>query len=413
MNKPTDNRPAGDSPEGGNRLAENIMHFARVLRAAGLPVGPGKVLDAVRAVIAAGVGSRDDFYWTLFAVFVNRQDQREIFDQAFHIFWRNPRILERMLHMLMPQVQVEMDESRNDAVSRRVAEALAKGEGAETMQEEAEEEIEFDAALTYSAREVLQGMDFESMSADEVAQARAIIARMRLPIMAVPTRRFAPDPHGRRVDMRASLRAALRSGDGGPLRHRSPKLRHPPLVVLCDISGSMSRYSRMFLHFMHAITNDRDRVHTFVFGTRLTNITRHLRHRDVDVALAKVSEGVEDWSGGTRIGHCLHDFNTNWSRRVLGQGAVVLMISDGLDRDAGEGIAAEIERLHKSCRRLIWLNPLLRYAGFEPKSKGIKALLPHVDDFRTVHNLASLEDLADALGRPQPVRRNKYLTEAA
>jgi len=236
---------------------------------------------------------------------------------------------------------------------------------------------------------------------------------MRLPIMAVPTRRLSPDPHGRRVDMRASLRASLRSGGGVPLRHRSPKLRHPPLVVLCDISGSMSRYSRMFLHFMHAITNDRDRVHTFVFGTRLTNITRHLRHRDVDVALEKVAEGVEDWSGGTRIGHCLHDFNANWSRRVLGQGAVVLMISDGLDRDAGEGIGDEVERLHKSCRRLIWLNPLLRYAGFEPKSKGIKALLPHVDDFRTVHNLASLGDLAAALAQERPGRRKQYEVEAA
>ena len=409
MNSPEHPAPAEET----NRLAENIMHFARVLRAAGLPVGPGKVLDGVRAVVAAGVGSREDFYWTLFAVFVSRQDHREIFDQAFHVFWRNPRILERMLHALMPQVQVEMDASQNEAVSRRVAEAMAKGEGAEIPQEEAEEEIEFDAALTYSAREVLQSMDFESMSAEEVAQAKAIIARMRLPIMAVPTRRLAPDPHGRRVDMRASLRAALRSSGSVPLRHRSPKHRHPPLVVLCDISGSMSRYSRMFLHFMHTITNDRDRVHTFVFGTRLTNITRHLRHRDVDVALEKVAENVEDWSGGTRIGHCLHDFNTDWSRRVLGQGAVVLMISDGLDRDAGEGIAGEIERLHKSCRRLIWLNPLLRYAGFEPKSKGIRALLPHVDDFRTVHNLSSLGDLAEILSRPQAGGRQKYMTEAA
>ncbi|MDP6691045.1 MAG: VWA domain-containing protein [Alphaproteobacteria bacterium] len=409
MNSPEYPAPAEET----NRLAENIMHFARVLRAAGLPVGPGKVLDGVRAVIAAGVGSREDFYWTLFAVFVSRQDHREIFDQAFHVFWRNPRILERMLHALMPQVQVEMDERQNEAISRRVAEAMAKGEGAEIPQEEAEEEIEFDATLTYSAREVLQSMDFEAMSAEEAAQAKAIIARIRLPIMAVPTRRLAPDPHGRRVDMRASLRAALRSGGSVPLRHRSPKHRHPPLVVLCDISGSMSRYSRMFLHFMHTITNDRDRVHTFVFGTRLTNITRHLRHRDVDVALEKVAEGVEDWSGGTRIGHCLHDFNTDWSRRVLGQGAVVLMISDGLDRDAGMGIAGEIERLHKSCRRLIWLNPLLRYAGFEPKSKGIRALLPHVDDFRTVHNLNSLGDLAEILSRPQAGGRQKYMTEAA
>ena len=401
------------APEETNRLAENIMHFARVLRAAGLPVGPGRALEGVRAVVTAGVGSREDFYWTLFSVFVNRQDHRELFDQAFHVFWRNPRILERMLHALMPQVQVEIDESKNEAISRRVAVALAKGEGVEEPQEPAEEEVEFDAALTYSAREVLQEMDFEAMSADEVAKARAIITRMRLPIMAIPTRRYGADPRGRRVDMRATLRASLRSGGGVPLRHRSPKHRHPPLVVLCDISGSMSRYSRMFLHFMHAITNDRDRVHTFVFGTRLTNITRHLRHRDVDVALEKVSGGVEDWSGGTRIGHCLHDFNANWSRRVLGQGAVVLMISDGLDRDAGEGIGDEIERLHKSCRRLIWLNPLLRYAGFEPKSKGIKALLPHVDDFRTVHNLASLGDLADALSKPNAGRPQNKRMEAA
>ena len=390
--------------EDSNRLAENIMHFARVLRAAGLPVGPGRALEGVRAVIIAGVGSREDFYWTLFAVFVNRQDHCDLFDQAFHVFWRNPRILERLLHDLMPQVEVEIDPDRNEAISRRIAEALAKGEGAEEPELQMAEEVEFDAALTYSSREVLQEMDFDAMSAEEVAQARAVIARMRLPIMAVPTRRFAADRHGRRVDMRASLRAALRNGGGAPLRHRSPKHRHPPLVVLCDISGSMSRYSRMSLHFMHAITNDRDRVHTFVFGTRLTNITRHLRHRDVDLALEKVSSGVDDWSGGTRIGHSLHEFNIHWSRRVLGQGAVVLMISDGLDRDAGEGIGREIERLHKSCRRLIWLNPLLRYDGFEPKSKGIKALLPHVDDFRTVHNLASLRDLAEALSRPQSRR---------
>ena len=403
-----------DAPqEETNRLAANIMHFARVLRAAGLPVGPGRTLDGVRAVMTAGIGNREDFYWTLFAVFVNRQDHRRLFDQAFHVFWRNPRILERMLHALMPQVKVEMDESQNDAISRRISEALAKGEGAEVPQAEAEEEVAFDAALTYSAREVLQEMDFESMSADEVTQARAIISRMRLPIMAIPTRRLTPDRYGRRVDMRASLRATLRSGGSVPLRHRSPKYRHPPLVVLCDISGSMSRYSRMFLHFMHAITNDRDRVHTFVFGTRLTNISRHLRYRDVDIALEKVSGGVEDWSGGTRIGHCLHDFNANWSRRVLGQGAVVLMISDGLDRDAGDGIGEEIERLHKSCRRLIWLNPLLRYAGFEPKSKGIKALLPHVDDFRTMHNLASLGDLADALSHLKTSRPRTKRLEAA
>jgi uncharacterized protein with von Willebrand factor type A (vWA) domain len=400
------------APSAGGRLAENVMHFARVLRAAGLPVGPGKVLDAVRAVEVAGIKRRDDFYWTLFSVFVNRQDHRELFDQAFHIFWRQPQILEKALSTLLPSIKVERPDDEKDPVSRRVAEALLPGQKDRDDAEE-KEQVEFDAAFTFSDREVLQTMDFDSMSSEELAAAKAAIARLRLPIMDVPTRRLRPNPRGRRVDMRATLRAALRATDAIPLKRRSRRRRHPPLVVLCDISGSMSRYSRMFLHFMHAITNDRDRVSTFVFGTRLTNVTRYLRHRDVDVALAKVAEAVEDWSGGTRIGQCLKDFNREWSRRVLGQGAVVLMISDGLDRDAGEGLEEEMERLHKSCRRLIWLNPLLRYEGFQPKSRGVRAMLPHVDDFRTVHNLASLNDLADALSRETPREAARSLEAAA
>jgi uncharacterized protein with von Willebrand factor type A (vWA) domain len=235
------------------------------------------------------------------------------------------------------------------------------------------------------------------MSLEELARAKAAIARMRLPINDLPTRRFGPDKHGARADMRATLRAALRSGGILELRRKSPRTRPPPLVVLCDISGSMSRYSRVFLHFMHSITNDRDRVFTFVFGTRLTNITRYLRYRDVDIALDRVAEVVADWSGGTRIGQSIGEFNRLWSRRVLGQGAVVMLITDGLDRDAGTGLAAQMDRLHRSCRRVIWLNPLLRYEGFEPRSLGMKAMLPYVDDFRPVHNLESLESLVDVI----------------
>ncbi|HZD26725.1 MAG TPA: VWA domain-containing protein, partial [Alphaproteobacteria bacterium] len=330
-------------------------------------------------------------------------------------FWRNPQLLERMMAMLLPELRPPSSEEQKqgEQLSRRISDALNKG--GEEESGDAEERIEFDASFTYSDRELLQAMDFEQMSAEEMAQARALIARMRLPIMEVPIRRLKADAHGRRVDMRGTLRAALRSPHDIPLKHRSRMRRHPPLVVLCDISGSMSRYSRMFLHFMHTITNDRDRVHTFVFGTRLTNITHYLREKDVDVSLARVAEAVTDWSGGTRIGHCLKDFNTNWSRRVLGQGAVVVMISDGLDRDAGEGLTKQMERLHKSCRRLLWLNPLLRYEGFQPKSRGVRAMLPHVDDFRTVHNLNSLADLAEALGRESPRREagRSLQTEAA
>jgi uncharacterized protein with von Willebrand factor type A (vWA) domain len=237
------------------------------------------------------------------------------------------------------------------------------------------------------------------MTNAEMSSAKKAIANLRLPIMEVPTRRFAADPRGRRVDMRATLRASLRNAGAIPLKLKSPKHRHPPLVILCDISGSMSRYSRMALHFVHAITNDRDRVHTFLFGTRLTNITRDLRHRDVDVALDRVASHVKDWSGGTRIGHCLHAFNAKWSRRVLSQGAIVLLITDGLDREGVEGLEEETMRLQKSCRRLIWLNPLLRYEAYKPQSQGARAMIRHVDDFRPIHNLDSMQNLADALGR--------------
>jgi len=385
--------------EGGNLLA-NIMYFARALRAAGLPVGPGKVLSAVEAVREVGVENRADFYWALHAVFVNRRDQREIFDQAFHIFWRNPKLLEKMMGLLLPSLTVADPDA--EEMNRRLAEALAAGR--EDKAREIEREQEFDAAMTFSEREVLRQMDFEQMSNDEMARARAAVRRLALVLAENPTRRFAVNPQGARIDMRATLKAQLRAGGIIALKRKKRATRPPPLVVLCDISGSMSRYTRLFLHFLHAVARDRGRVHAFLFGTRLTNITRYLRTRDVDESLDRVAAAVEDWSGGTRIGQCLAQFNRRWSRRVLGQGAVVLFISDGLDRDGGAGLAAEMDRLHKSCRRLIWLNPLLRYEGFAPKSLGMRAILPHVDEFRPVHNLESLEALVAALAKSGPRR---------
>jgi len=394
----------------GGRLAENVMHFARVLRAAGLPIGPGQVLKAIEAVRAVEITDRQQFYWALHAALVNRHDQRELFDQAFHVFWRNPHILDRMMAMVMPEVEVALERRENErGLARRVAEAFRQGEAA--VREEEAPEVDVRAEMTWSDRDLLRGMDFESMSAEEEARAKRIIDGMRLPVAAVPTRRFRLHPSGERTDLRATLRAQFRAGgDLLVLRRKTRRERPPPLVVLCDISGSMARYSRLLLHFLHTLTNDRDRVHSFLFGTRLSNVTRHLRHRDVDLALARIGETVEDWSGGTRIGTCLHEFNRVWSRRVLAQGAVVLLITDGLDRDAGEGLAAEMERLHKSCRRLIWLNPLLRWDGFQPKSTGARAILPHVDEFRPVHNLDSLASLAEALGR-RPARRQEGLSE--
>ena len=368
------------------------MHFARVLRAAGLPIGPDRVVDALRALQTAGIARREDFYWTLAAVFLSKREQQELFDQAFHIFWRDPQMLERMLSLLLPQIAGGTGQAGQAQASKRLAEALQPKRAQEQQQ------VEIGAGFSSSARELLQHADFETMSGAELAQAKQLIARLRLPIPQVQTRRFRADPRGARIDLPATLRASLKGGAQIiALKRRSRITRHPPLVVLCDVSGSMNRYSRMFLHFLHAITNDRDRVHTLAFGTRLTNITRHLRNRDVDIAMNRVAAAIQDWAGGTRIGVCLEEFNRKWSRRLLGQNAVVLLISDGLDRDVGEGLGAEMERLHKSCRKLVWLNPLLRYEGFQPRPSGVRAMLPHVDAFLPVHNIESLVELAHEL----------------
>ena len=395
------------SSEGG-LLAVNVMHFGRALRAAGLPIGTGQILDALRALAATGLGSRADLYWTLFAVFVKRADQRELFDQTFHIFWRDPQLLERLMQLMLPTLEADnAPESPKSDVNKRVADAMApqKRPGAGEGEEPQEEQIELDAVMTYSADEILQTKDFEDMTADEIARAKRAMQRLALPIAKVATRRFDPDPHGARVDMRRTLRGSLRGGGAViDLEKKTRRYRHPPLVTLCDISGSMSRYSRLLLHFLHALTNDRDRVHTFLFGTALTNVTRQLENRDIDVALDKIGEACTDWSGGTRIGTCLARFNRVWGRRVLTQGAVVLLITDGLDRDAGRGLEKEMDRLQRSCRELIWLNPLLRFEGYAPLASGAKAMIRHVDAFHSVHNLESLDQLAHIMSRPRPTR---------
>jgi uncharacterized protein with von Willebrand factor type A (vWA) domain len=383
-------------PDG--RIADNIVYFARALRKAGLRVGPASVKDAIEAVLAAGIGNRDDFYWTLHAVLVSRHEDHATFDEAFRLFWKSRELIEKMLAMFSPVAPDNREKQKPRAAESRVADAMFEGHNKNRKPQEVPE-VEVDARFTFSGNEVLRGKDFAQMTAAEIADAKRAIAELRLPFDMVRTRRFRPDPHGRRADPRAMMRSALRTG--GDLivpKFRSPREVHPPLVVLADISGSMSQYTRIFLHFLHALAEKRRRVHTFVFGTRLTNLTRQMRHRDPDEALANCSSAVKDWSGGTRIGDTLAEFNRLWSRRVLGQGAVVLLITDGLERDDVAGLAEEMERLKKSCRRLIWLNPLLRFDGFEARARGVRTMLPYVDEFRPVHNLNALSDLVASLG---------------
>ena len=392
-------------PDDG-KLSHNITHFARALRKAGVPVGPGRVLDAIEAVEAVGFSEKNEFYWTLEACFCTKPEHRVVFGQVFRLYWRDPQYLEHMMSMMLPSVRGVQEERSARAAEKRAAEALIDGHDVpmpEREEEKPDEEapIEIDASRTISTEEKLKSLDFEQMSNAEMAEAKRILARMTLPVRPVQSRRTEVG-RGRLVDWRKTMRNAMRQGgEITTLATRKRRERYPNLVVLCDVSGSMSQYSRAVLHFLHAVSNAKGQgwaqVHSFTFGTRLTNITRYLRHRDVDAALAAAGSQAQDWEGGTRIAQCIDRFNRDWSRRVLGQGAVVILITDGLDRDPEGDLAAATERLRLSCKQLIWLNPLMRWEGFAPKARGIMEMLPHVTSFRAGHNIASLQGLADAI----------------
>ncbi|RFC66258.1 VWA domain-containing protein [Fulvimarina endophytica] len=385
-------------PDG--RLADNIAYFARALRKAGLKLGPSATLDAIEAVTVSGFSSREDFYWTLHATLVTRHEDAAVFEEAFRLFWRSRELIEKMIAMFSPKAPPrQSDAKKPKAGSKRAADSLFEGaEEKQTRQDRPE--IEIDASLTVSGSEVLRDMDFAQMTAKELAAARRAIGDLRLPRDEIRTRRYRSDARGRRIDARQTLHRAMRTGGDLMLpRFRSPRIVQPPLVVIADISGSMSQYSRIFLHFVHAIMEKRRHVHAFLFGTRLTNVTRQLRRKDPDIAFAECASAVLDWSGGTRIASAIHDFNRDWSRRVLNRHATVLLITDGLERDSAEDLDAEMDRLHLSCGRLIWLNPLLRFEGFSARAKGVRIMLRHVDEFRAAHSLNAMADLCTVLSQ--------------
>lgn len=390
--------------QGPGHLATNVMHFARVLRAAGMPVGSDRVVLALQALRVTGLERRSDFHAVLTACLLDRIEHRDLFDQAFELFWRDPDLEGRMRALLLPKVQ-SRDAPPPTAENRRLDEALFPPPPREEPPPPPPQQIEIDATLTFSDRERLHKADFETMSADEWRQAQHLLSRMRLVFEPIRTRRSQRASHPGRADWRATLQAMARHG--GELwnpRWRQRRIRPAPLVVLADISGSMSRYSRMLLHFAHLLGHADARVESFVFGTRLTRTTRLLKSRDPDLAVAEVVRTVQDWSGGTRISACLHEFNQRWARRVLAGNATVVLITDGLESGDASALTFEMERLHKSCRRLIWLNPLLRFAGFQPRAAGVRAMLPHVDRFMSAHSLDSLAQLVDVLAGAQARR---------
>jgi len=384
-------------------LLRNLVLFGRVLRGLGLDVNPGRVIDLVLALQHVQIGVKSDFYYSARTLLVHKRDDVALFDAAFEMFWQTPLGEWKLL-------EIQGRRIRRTAQKPLVAPPALEGQsGKAPLPEDAEERTVVEVTKTYSAREALRTRDFASLSESEIDEVRRMMDELVWTLGERLTRRQRQGGK-HRLDLRRTLRKSLRHG-GEILdwARREPRRKPRPLVVICDISGSMERYTRLLLHFVYGLTQGLgQRVEGFAFGTRLTRLSRHLRDRDIERALSGVSRAVVDWAGGTRIGDSLRSFNYEWGRRVLGGGAVVLIISDGWDRGEPEVLAQEMERLRRSCHRLVWLNPLLGSPEYEPLTRGMQAALPHVDDFLPVHNMASLEGLARHLERLEAGRLRRH-----
>jgi uncharacterized protein with von Willebrand factor type A (vWA) domain len=393
----------GSRPQGRGVLADNVLHFSRVLRTAGVPLGTDRILLALEALQTAELCSRAEFQATLRCCLIDRKEHLPLFDQAFAAFWRDPDLLGRLLRLRLPQI-APLVRAAAQKPNQRLAGALAAGAraGATDAIEREMPPLLVGHEFSWSDRETLRKADFDSMTRDEWNAARRLIARLDPALPQQRSRRREPAARGR-VDMRAALRRTARhAGELPRLPRALAQVRPAPLVLLIDISGSMSRYSRMLLHFAQALCSGAGaagrRVHVFVFGTRLTEVTRRLAARDPDEAITAVLRVVNDWAGGTRIARALAEFNRHWLNRTGGTRATVVLATDGLDHADFDRLAAEMRHLHLGCRQLLWLNPLLRYERFEARARGVRAMLPHVDRLLPVHNLASLDSLGNALG---------------
>ena len=389
--------PTLDPP---GHILPNLLRFVEMLRRLGLDVGSGNVLDLVRALAHVEIGRRGEFYQTARSIFVHRKQDIPLFDEAFQVFWRKPatgstgmdlRSMGEQRRFRKPQVSAGGDNEPDDLLS---------GEG--NPDDDSVQRI--DLTRTYSAQEVLRQKDFADFNGREMAEAQRMMAALQWDLGRRLTRRMVPGDGGQ-LDLRRTVRRNLKyGGELLELASKKPKARPRSLVLICDVSGSMERYTRMFLHFIHTIALGQERLEAFLFATRLTRITRHLRYRSIDQAIDEVAKAVPDWAGGTRIGEAVKTFNYQWLRRVLRGQSVVLIISDGWDRGDPELLSRETSRLQRSCHRLIWLNPLLGSPDYQPLTVGMQAALPYVDDFLPVHNLTSLEALASRLSSLSPQR---------
>lgn len=406
-------------------IERNLTHFARRLRKAGIKVGTGHVMEMFHAMDQVGLEHREDVRAATQSIAVYRPDQIEVFQREFDRFWSD--VLKAQMPLFDTRILPDKDDQpapqeRDEESAKKKESEDPNGEAEVEQLSVSAEEVADDSnaeehestpqdVLMFSSEEALRKKDFSQYTPEEIARARRLMEKITWRLGTRKTRRMERAHKGEMIDQRAMLRGAMRQG-GIPLelRYRKRKEKMRPLVLICDISGSMDRYARTLLQFVHTLESGLENVEVFVFGTRLTRITRELRKRDVDQAITDVVNAVDDWSGGTRIGEAIRDFNYRWSRRVLRSNATVVLISDGWDRGDPFLLGEEMARLQRSCRRLIWLNPLLGAPGYQPLTQGIKASLPFIDYFMPIHNLKSLEALADLLSSVDdapPLRRQQ------
>ena len=374
------------------QFLHNLVLFGRVLRRLGLDVNPGRMMDLVSTLDHIEIGNKSDFYHAARALLVHEREDLALFDEAFELFWRKPA---EHLDFQWQGLTRRRKPTGPIVTHPPLKEAAPQAEDSSASSQEMSV---IEVTRTYSNRELLRHKDFAEMNAEESEAIKQMMSHLLWKVSERRTRRHRPGK-GQRIDLRRTLRLSLRSeGEIFSWSYREPKSKPRPLVVIADISGSMERYTRLLLHFIYGMKAALSQpVEAFVFSTRLTRITRPLQIRDLDLALKNVGQLVNDWAGGTRIGESLKTFNFEWGRRVLGRGAVVLIISDGWDRGDVDVLKREMARLKRNCHRLIWLNPLLGAPDYEPLTRGIQAALPNIDNFLPVHNLASLEDLATRL----------------
>jgi uncharacterized protein with von Willebrand factor type A (vWA) domain len=404
-------------------LVRNVLLFGRVLRGAGIPMSAGREMELLAALQLIDLGDRRRVYEASKALLVSHRDHGPIFDKAFDLFFgqvwealaREEGSTSRTTVAVSPEQMPDLPESElaGDPDTRAQMDPSRAQMAPESDEEQEASGDETPEAQTFSAIEVLRNKDFDRYSGEELARARELMRQLRLRPGTRLARRMVRSPSGEKLDMRAVVRGLQRSA-GEPIKlfHRERKLKRRKLVLICDVSGSMERYSRVLLQFLHSVRVGMSDVEVFVFGTRLTRVTRDLSHRQIDAALDRIAKRVQDFAGGTRIGRSLHDFNRQWARRVMGQSAVCIMISDGWDRGDPRVLRDEMERLQRSSFRLIWLNPLLGMAEYQPVTLGMRTALEYVDDFMPAHNLASLEALARKLANLEgrrPVRRQSHL----